>query len=309
MGSAIASPNQWAYKQGWSTELLLLHLKETWKHTLDSGKIIGVLFIDFQKAFESIDHKIPKEKLKQIGAAGGLYNILGNYLEQMKQYAVVGDQRSDMAEVKFGVPQGSLLGPRFFAAQENDLPKVPSKGTLNMYADDPEYFYIGSSIDEVMQALQQTVIEIAAWCSNNSMTKHPKKSEIMIITNKKFVGPLNMVKLGENDIEVVAKSKCLGVTIDYKISWKAQVVNAAASKNKKIKQLKMFQSISPQVLEEIYFQSILPAATYGIAVWGSGTFLAPLERIHKRAAKLVHKLPKSLQDHKILETVNLKSVE
>ena len=207
-----------------------------------------------------------------------------------------------MEEVKFGVPQGSLLGPKFFSAQENDLPKVPSKGTLNMYADDPEYFYIGSSIDEVMQALQQTVNEIAAWCSNNSMKKHPKKSEIMIITNKKFVGPLNMVKLGENDIEVVANSKCLGVTIDDKISWKAQVVNAAASKSKRIKQLKMFQSISPQVLEKIYFQSMLPAATHG-------TCLAPLERIHKRAAKLVHKLPKSLQDHKILETVNWKYVE
>ena len=79
--------------------------------------------------------------------------------------------------------------------------------------------------------------------------------------------------------------------------------------NKKIKQLKRFQSLPPPVLEKMYFQSILPAATYGIAVWGSGTCLAPLERIHKRAVKIVYKLPKSLQDHKILETVNWKSVE
>ena len=49
------------------------------------------------------------------------------------------------------------------------------------------------------------------------MTKHPKKSEIMIITIKEFIGPLNKVKLGENDIESVAESKCLAVTIDDKI--------------------------------------------------------------------------------------------
>ena len=223
-----------------SRELLLLHLTETWKYALDSGKIIGVLFIDFKKAFDSINHKILKEKLKQIGVAGGLYNILEDYVEQRKQYVVVGDQRSDLAEVKFGVPQGSLLGPRLFAVQVNDLPNVPSKGILNMYADDTDYFYIGSSIDEVMQALQKTLNEIAAWCSNNSMTIHLKKSEIMMITNKKFIGPLNTVKLGENDIEVVTESKCLGVTIDEKISWKTQVVNAATNMNKKTKQLKSF---------------------------------------------------------------------
>ena len=141
------------------------------------------------------------------------------------------------------------------------------------------------------------------------MTIHPKKSEIMIITNKKFIGPLNKVKLGEDDIEVVAESKCLGVTIDEKISWKTQVVNATANMSKKIKQLKRFQSLSPQVLEKIYFRSILSAAIYGIAVLGSSTCLAPLERIHKRAAKIVYKLPKSVQDHKVQETVNWKSVE
>ena len=80
-----------------------------------------------------------------------------------------------MAEVKFGVPQGSLLFPWLFAVQVNDLPKVPSKGILNTYANDIEYFYIGSSIHEVMQALQQTVNEIAVWCSNYKYDKTSQK--------------------------------------------------------------------------------------------------------------------------------------
>ena len=43
----LSNPHQWAYKQGYSTETLLLHLTEAWKNELDNGRVIGVLFIDF----------------------------------------------------------------------------------------------------------------------------------------------------------------------------------------------------------------------------------------------------------------------
>ena len=64
IGRNISSAHQWAYKQGFSTELLLLYLTERWKEELDNGQVIGVLFIDFKKAFDSISHNILKEKLK-----------------------------------------------------------------------------------------------------------------------------------------------------------------------------------------------------------------------------------------------------
>lgn len=67
IGRNISSTHQWAYKQGFSTELLLLHLTERWKEELDNGQVIGVLFIDFKKAFDSISHNILKDKLKNCG--------------------------------------------------------------------------------------------------------------------------------------------------------------------------------------------------------------------------------------------------
>ena len=131
------------------------------------------------------------------------YDILDDYLRERKQYVVVNGQSSDHMEVKYGVPQGSLLGPRLFAVQFNDLPNVPSKGTLEMFADDTEYYCVGKTVDEVISLLQTGIREISEWCKSNSLSIHPAKSEISIVSNKKFIGPLPPVKLGDNIIEVV----------------------------------------------------------------------------------------------------------
>ena len=61
--SHISSPHQWAYEEGYSTELLLLHLTEFWKNEVDKGSVVGVLFIDLKKVFDSVCHKTLKRKL------------------------------------------------------------------------------------------------------------------------------------------------------------------------------------------------------------------------------------------------------
>ena len=62
-------------------------------------------------------------------------------------------------------------------------------------------------------------------------------------------------------------------------------------------------------MEKIYFQGILPASTYGIAVWGSSASLEALEKVHRRAAKVIHKLPKNTREDIVLDSVNWKSIE
>ena len=235
--------------------------------------------------------------------------MLENYLKDRRQYVFVNGKSSTTEVVKYGVPQGSLLGPRLFSIHVNDLPEVPSQGQIEMFADDTEYYCVGKTEDEVLSALQVGINEISAWCSRNSLTIHPDKSEIMILSRRKFIGPMKAVKLENKVIKVVNESKCLGVTIDSKLKWKTQVNNAASSMNVKLKQIKRFRSLSPQTLEKIYFQGILPGSTYGIAVWGSGASLEALEEVHRRAAKVIHKLPKNTPEDKVLDSVNWKSIE
>ena len=109
-------------------------------------------------------------------------------------------QRSIEAEVRFGVPQGSLLGPRLFSIYVNDLPEVPSCGNLEMFADDTTSYCSGDSVDGVCVKIQSSLEEIAKWCNRNCLTIHPDKTEVMLLTRINFIGPLRPIKLGDNVI-------------------------------------------------------------------------------------------------------------
>eukprot|EP00795_Rhopilema_esculentum_P017109 gene17109-8626_t len=82
----LYSDKQWGYSEGKSTETHLLLLIETWKHIIDRGEIVGALFIDFRKAFDSIDHHILLEKLQGFGISGSAYEIIEYYLTDRSIY-------------------------------------------------------------------------------------------------------------------------------------------------------------------------------------------------------------------------------
>ena len=66
--------NQWGFRAGRLTEGLLIHLTETWKQALDNGQLVGVVYIDIQKAFDTVSRTIPRYKLEAIGITGDLLN-------------------------------------------------------------------------------------------------------------------------------------------------------------------------------------------------------------------------------------------
>ena len=74
----LYSTKQWGYSEGKSTGFLLLLLTEKWKTAIDRGKVVGVLYIDLRKAFDSINHDILLEKLKGFGICGNLFEIVEN---------------------------------------------------------------------------------------------------------------------------------------------------------------------------------------------------------------------------------------
>ena len=157
-------------------------------------------------------------KLQACGISGNVYNLIVDYLSGRKQFVEIEGQRSSEEEVKFGVPQGSVIGPRLFSIYINDLPQVPSCGRMEMFADDTTLYCIGNSIDDVCSKIQTSISEVAKWCNGNVITIHPSKTEVMILTCKDFTGPLRLIQLGDQVISFVDESHCLGFTIDNKLS-------------------------------------------------------------------------------------------
>ena len=186
----VPNNSQCGFKKNYSTELLLLYLTELWTKSLDEGQAVGISFIDFRKAFDTVDHIMLDKKLQSFGIARDLAEWIHDYLHCRKQQTQIGEAMSNFQEIMCGVPQGSLLGPRLFSIYTRDLPGAVRSGHVQMYADDTTAYVIQDSVDKVCIALQRTMNEIQEWCRKHKLTAHPEKTKAMILNRQDFSGPL-----------------------------------------------------------------------------------------------------------------------
>ena len=190
----LLSDNQWGFRKNHSTEGLLLHLTDTWKWALDNNLKVGVLFIDFRKAFDSVNHTILLQKLKAVGISGNLLSWMGSYLLNRDQFVQVNEVKSDTSSIKFGVPQGSILGPKLFSLYVNDFPESVTSGELYMFADDTTIFTISDNIDTITKAMQVILDQVLSWCGANRLIAHETKSEALLLSKQRFIGLLLPLK-------------------------------------------------------------------------------------------------------------------
>ena len=107
---------QSAYKRGHSTETALLCIKNDIQQSLAEGIPTALVLLDLSAAFDTIDHDILLGSLSDwFGLNGSVLNWMGSYLSGRSQRVKVGSALSDPFELRFGVPQGSVLGPVLFS--------------------------------------------------------------------------------------------------------------------------------------------------------------------------------------------------
>ena len=97
---------------------------------------IYAIYLDYSKAFDKVDHNLLLMKLHSYGIRGKLHDWLTAYLQNRSQFVVVNGEKSYPAEVKSGVPQGSVLGPLLFILYLNDLHSYINHSTVRSFADD-----------------------------------------------------------------------------------------------------------------------------------------------------------------------------
>ena len=130
--------NQWGFQSGKSCVTALLVATNAWYEALEQGKDVAVVFFDFQKAFDSVPHRLLIQKLYDTGLNPNVVKCIESYLQNRKQRVIVNGSESEMVHVVCGVPQGSVLGPLLFLLYINDLCHISlSCGSQTvLYADD-----------------------------------------------------------------------------------------------------------------------------------------------------------------------------
>ena len=125
--------------------------------------MVGTVFIDLKKAFDTVDHDLLCKKLEHYGVRQRELSWFQSYLSNRKQYCRVGGVDSETREVEVGVPQGSCLGPLLFLIYINDLPSAVQSSTVSMYADDTSLCLKSKDISQLNEAIDIDLEHLDSW--------------------------------------------------------------------------------------------------------------------------------------------------
>ena len=127
---------QFGFCSNYSTNHALISITERIKGLVDSGKYVCGVFVDLEKAFDTVNHIILCDKRKYYGLRGNVNNLVQSYLSNRKQMVSVNGFDSELRDVFCGVPQGSSLGPLLFLIYINDFRMGLHKTESGNFADD-----------------------------------------------------------------------------------------------------------------------------------------------------------------------------
>ena len=180
---------QSAIRAGHSTESALISLTDQVLFNLDEDKLSGMVFVDFRKAFDVVDHQLLLTKLRLYRASDSSLSCFESYLSGRQQFVSIDGQRSDSLLIKQGVPQGSVLGPVLFLLFVNDLPLHLTDSTVDIYADDTTITTSAhfSDLCSITQCLNADLDAVQRWASSNKMFINKKKTRSLLVRGKAFL--------------------------------------------------------------------------------------------------------------------------
>ena len=145
----ILYDNQYGFRKSHScSHALNYSVSEIQKYLENDKHVIGI-YIDLSKAFDTIEHTKLLQKLNIYGIRGNVHALLKSYLSNRLQYTSVLGENSSKLPIKYGVPQGSVLGPLLFLIYINDIAQCSNLGIFVLFADDTNIFVIGENINDV----------------------------------------------------------------------------------------------------------------------------------------------------------------
>ena len=169
---------QFGFRKKHSTEQAILELTDKLKSAIDNRQLTCGLFLDFSKAFDTVNHKILLEKLQKYGIRGVPLQWFTSYLTNRQQYVRIDNTDSEMLRMTCGVPQGSTLGPLLFLLYINDMPNCSKKLSFRIFADDTNVFYSGKSVSEIEIVMNEEIKKIHNYCATNKLSINFKKNEL-----------------------------------------------------------------------------------------------------------------------------------
>ena len=308
----IISKNQYGFQTGLSTVDAMYQLTSDINDSLHNKNKCLTVFLDLQKAFDTVNHQRMLNKLENIGIRGTPLELFKSYLSARNQTVKVNNQVSKKMRVAIGVPQGTVLAPLLFLIYINDLCNLNVGGKLTAFADDQAISFSGHTWELVKNNAERGMDSVKSWLDNNYLSLNTSKTKFINYSiYNKYAPVLNQIRAKTNFIESVDKIKYLGIIIDKNFKWQEHSLYLS----KKIRKLitifyRLRDILSKPLMMKVYNSLVESILRYGLVIWG-GTYDVYLKEVHKvvnyilRIVLKKQKTYPSLKLYKKLEILNL----
>ena len=211
---------QFGFHSNYSTNHSLNSITEHIKKSLDDGNLVGGVFIDPEKAFDTVNYEILCNKLPYYGFRGKIELLIKSFLNNRKQLVSINGYESGNLPLNCGVPQGSTLGPWLFLLYINDF-RFSLQHSSSHFADDTCIIYSSKKIQLLEAAINNDLKCVTQWLNGNRLSLNVDKTKLIIFHSKqKKINIDNLViKLNQSILIPYNYVKYLGVYIDKNLSW------------------------------------------------------------------------------------------
>ena len=213
--------SQFGFRRKHSTEHAILNIVNKIQENMDNERFTCGIFIDLQKAFDTVDHSILLHKLYYYGFRGIIQDWFSSYLINRVQSTQVGTNISNKEINLCGVPQGSVLGPLLFLIYVNDIYQSSNKFSFHLFADDTNLIYSDKNPKTLESVVNEELLKVYDWLNANKLTLNIKKSNFVIfhLPQKKLNYQINIKIFDKKDNKYISLErkeyvKYLGISLD-----------------------------------------------------------------------------------------------
>lgn len=281
--SRAISERQHGFMKNRSTTSNLTSFTDFVLNGMEKGGQVDVVYTDFEKAFDRVDHIILLAKLQALGIRGNLFRWVQSYLSNRSQAVVLGGFKSDFISIPSGVPQGSHLGPLFYNVYIHDINSCFQNSHHLLYADDKKVYMKIRSIEDCI-LLQNDLTNLQTYYDRNNIAISIGKCQCISFTRKHKPISFNY-NFNNVTVQRVELVRDLGVWLDSKMlmSHHVGITFSKAYRNLGfvLRTCKAFKNVNSLLV--VYYAYVRSILEYASPIWSPCyiTYKQKIERTQK----------------------------
>ena len=303
--NSLHAVHQSAYRKFHSTETALLKVQNDILQSLDKNCVTALVLLDLSAAFDTIDHQTLLNRLeKQYGISNNPLAWVSSYLSERFQTVSVNGEQSQPVLMKYSVPQGSVLGPKYFTMYTKPVGAIcRSHGLLHhFYADDSQVYISFKPIDTVSQTealhrIENCLTDIIIWMNTNMLKLNTDKTEVMLFTSKanaKYVENVS-VKIGKSLIQSTDHVRNLGAIFSPSMEMEHQINSVCRSAYFHLRNIGHIRKyLTVDATKSLVNALVTSRLDYcnALLIGVPNTVLSKLQRVQNTAARIITRTPR-----------------